>query len=183
MLKYVLFSRTVATDSRVPPYPHPRHPDRSVRFGTPSLLWFHFLAQSVISAIASHVPDVVVRCNVDPFLARLSTPVTFADVFELADAHSDMMDDVLSACLLHSNQLTAGDALRGCMELAHMQIVRPCWGQTRFMSTRTRKRINTMLVCSVYNTVALIYDFCWLTFIVLCISRFSTGSSMNRWDS
>ena len=51
-------------------------------------------------------------------LARLSTPVTFADVFELADAHSDMMDDVLSACLLRSNQWMAGDALQGCTELA-----------------------------------------------------------------
>ncbi|KAI9509181.1 hypothetical protein F5148DRAFT_1283248 [Russula earlei] len=43
---------------------------------------------------------------------------TFTDVFELADAHSDMMDDVLSACLLRSSQRTAGDALRGCMEIA-----------------------------------------------------------------
>jgi len=54
---------------------------------------------------------------VDSFLARL-TPGTFTDVFELADAHSDVMDDVLSACLLRSSQRTAGDALRGCMETA-----------------------------------------------------------------
>ena len=83
-----------------------------------TLLRFRFSAHSVISAIASHVPDVAVRGNVDPFLARLSTPGTFMDVFELANAHSDMMDDVLSACLLRSSQRTAGDALRGCMELA-----------------------------------------------------------------
>ena len=84
-----------------------------------TLLRFRFSTQSVISAIASHVSDVAVRGNVDPFLARLSTtPGTFTDVFELADAHSDMMDDVLSACLLRSSQRTAGDALRGCMELA-----------------------------------------------------------------
>lgn len=57
------------------------------------------------------------RGNVDPFLARL-VPGTFTDVFELADAHSDMLDDVLTACLLRSSQRTAGDALRGCMELA-----------------------------------------------------------------
>lgn len=82
-----------------------------------TLLRFRFLAQSFISAIAAHVPDVAVRGNVDPFLARL-TPGTFTDVFQLADAHSDMMDDVLSACLLRSSQRTAGDALRGCMELA-----------------------------------------------------------------
>ncbi|KAI0305518.1 hypothetical protein B0F90DRAFT_1815131 [Multifurca ochricompacta] len=56
-----------------------------------------FLGQSLISALASHVPDVAVRGNVDPFLARL-TPDMFTDVFELAGAHSDMMDDVLSAC-------------------------------------------------------------------------------------
>ncbi|KAI0000451.1 Spc98 family-domain-containing protein [Russula vinacea] len=82
-----------------------------------TLLRFRFLAQSFISAIAAHVPDVAVRGNVDPFLARL-TPGTFTDVFQLAGAHSDMMDDVLSACLLRSSQRTAGDALRGCMELA-----------------------------------------------------------------
>jgi Gamma tubulin complex component C-terminal len=81
------------------------------------LLRFRFSAQSFVSVIASHVPDVAVRGNVDPFLARL-TPGTFTDVFELAEAHSDMMDDVLSACLLRSSQRTAGDALRGCMELA-----------------------------------------------------------------
>ncbi|KAN0129226.1 Spc97 / Spc98 family domain containing protein [Lactarius tabidus] len=80
------------------------------------LLRFRFAAQSFVSVLASHVPDVAVRGNVDPFLARL-TPDTFTDVFELADAHSDMMDDVLSACLLRSNQRTAGEALRGCMEL------------------------------------------------------------------
>jgi len=80
------------------------------------LLRFRLAAQSFVSALASHVPGVAVRGNVDPFLARL-TPGTFTDVFELADAHSDMMDDVLSACLLRSNQRTAGEALRGCMEL------------------------------------------------------------------
>jgi len=80
------------------------------------LLRFRFAAQSFVSVLASHVPDVAVRGNVDPFLARL-TPGTFTDVFELADAHSNMMDDVLSACLLRSNQRTAGEALRGCMEL------------------------------------------------------------------
>ena len=53
----------------------------------------------------------------DPFLFRL-TPDTFTDVFELADAHSVMMNDVLSACLLRSSQRVAGDALRRCMELA-----------------------------------------------------------------
>ncbi len=80
------------------------------------LLRFRFAAQLFVSVLASHVPDVAVRGNVDPFLARL-TPGTFTDVFELADAHSDMMDEVLSACLLRSNQRTAGEALRGCMEL------------------------------------------------------------------
>jgi hypothetical protein len=82
-----------------------------------TLLRFRFLAQSFIAAVTSHVPDVAVRGNVDPFLARL-TPDTFSDVFELADAHSSMIDDVLSACLLRSSQRTAGDALRKCMELA-----------------------------------------------------------------
>ena len=82
-----------------------------------TLLRFRFSAQSLISAVTSHVPDVAVRGNVDPFLERLTSD-TFTDVFELADAHSSMMDDVLSACLLRSSQRTAGDALRRCMELA-----------------------------------------------------------------
>jgi Gamma tubulin complex component C-terminal len=81
------------------------------------LLRFRFSAQSFVSVIASHVTDVAVRGNVDPFLTRL-TPGTFTDLFELANAYSDVMDDVLSACLLRSSQRTAGDALRGCMELA-----------------------------------------------------------------
>jgi hypothetical protein len=68
-----------------------------------TLLRFRFSAQSFISAIASHVPDVPVRGNLVPFLARL-TPDTFTDVFQLADAHSDMMDDALIACLLRSSQ-------------------------------------------------------------------------------
>ncbi|KAF8271255.1 hypothetical protein EI94DRAFT_1797237 [Lactarius quietus] len=101
--------RLLSHDSRPPTLSHPH-------FANNLLLRFRLAAQSFVSALASHVPDVAVRGNVDPFLARL-TPGTFKDVFELADAHSDMMDDVLSACLLRSNQRTAGEALRGCMEL------------------------------------------------------------------
>jgi len=73
----------------------------TLTFANNLLLRFRFAAQSFVSVLASHVPDVAVRGNVDPFLALL-TPSTFTDVFELADAHSDMMDDVLSACLLRS---------------------------------------------------------------------------------
>lgn len=41
----------------------------------------------------------------------------FADVFSLAEHHSRVLDDVLSACLLRSGQKAVGDLLRQCMEL------------------------------------------------------------------
>jgi len=38
-------------------------------------------------------------------------------VFALADAHSVMLDSILSACLLRSGQKAVGDLLRGVLEL------------------------------------------------------------------
>ncbi|OSD04024.1 hypothetical protein PYCCODRAFT_1364885 [Trametes coccinea BRFM310] len=43
--------------------------------------------------------------------------VTFSDVFELAEQHSRVLDDILSSCLLRSGQKAVGDILRQCMEL------------------------------------------------------------------
>ncbi|KAH9942301.1 Spc98 family-domain-containing protein [Epithele typhae] len=48
---------------------------------------------------------------------RAEAKASFADVFALAEHHSRVLDDVLSACLLRSGQKVVGDILRGCMEL------------------------------------------------------------------
>ena len=38
-------------------------------------------------------------------------------MFTLADCHSSVLDDILSACLLRSSQRAAGDLLRGTLEV------------------------------------------------------------------
>ena len=104
------------------------------------LLHFRFVAHAFIMTLASYVYDIAIGSNIDTFLARLaaaspanSPPLTasagprpeggakssgaFADVFSLAEHHSRVLDDVLSACLLRSGQKAVGDILRGCMEL------------------------------------------------------------------
>lgn len=70
---------------------------------------------------------MAIRGNFDAFLARLSPEIphsqdkeckySFSDVFALADAHSVMLDNILSACLLRSGQKALGDLLRGSLEL------------------------------------------------------------------
>ena len=88
------------------------------------LLRFRFMAQSFVEALSSYVFDTAIRGNFDAFLAQLdvspttsSAPGRFSDVFVLADLHSSVLDDILSACLLRSGQRAAGDLLRGCLEL------------------------------------------------------------------
>jgi hypothetical protein len=61
------------------------------------------------------------------FLARLSpgashlpeknNEYSFSDIFALANAHSAVLDNILSACLLRSGQKAVGDLLRGVLEL------------------------------------------------------------------
>ncbi|KAG6331459.1 hypothetical protein ID866_7628 [Astraeus odoratus] len=46
-----------------------------------------------------------------------NAPHEFRDVFALAESHSAVLDDILSACLLRSSQRAAGDVLRSAMEL------------------------------------------------------------------
>jgi len=101
------------------------------------LLHFRFIAQSFVSSLSGYVFDTAIGGNFDPFLARLSadaTPPTsetysnnnntntnddggFSDVFELAQRHSALLDDILSACLLRSGQRGVGDLLRHSLEL------------------------------------------------------------------
>ncbi|KJA27578.1 hypothetical protein HYPSUDRAFT_62653 [Hypholoma sublateritium FD-334 SS-4] len=98
---------------------------------TPSrklLLHFRFIAQTFVSSLSGYVFDTAIGGNFDPFLARLSGNSSapdspnvngrgFSDVFDLAQRHSALLDDVLSACLLRSGQRGVGDLLRQCLEL------------------------------------------------------------------
>ncbi|KAJ7495895.1 gamma-tubulin complex, DGRIP91/SPC98 component protein [Mycena galericulata] len=92
---------------------------------TPSnklLLHLRFIAQSFVSTLSAYVFDTAIGGNVNPFLARLTPPAAghvpaFPDVFALARAHTALLDDVLTACLLRSAQRGAGDLLRQALEL------------------------------------------------------------------
>lgn len=99
------------------------------------LLHFRFIAQAFVSSLSGYVFDTAIGGNFDPFLARLCTDTTatatstfetyndnnndggFSDVFELAQRHSALLDDILSACLLRSGQRGVGDLLRHSLEL------------------------------------------------------------------
>ncbi|TFK54366.1 hypothetical protein OE88DRAFT_1675979 [Heliocybe sulcata] len=85
------------------------------------ILHFRFVAQSFVTVLATYVFDTAIRGNFDVLFSRLSSASmpdkeSFPDVFALAEYHSTVMDDVLSACLLRSRQKGAGDLLRGCLE-------------------------------------------------------------------
>lgn len=88
-------------------------------------LHFRFVAQSFVTAISGYVFDTVIGGNFGPFLAELVQDHRedkarrhgrFSDVFELAKRHSDLLDDILSACLIRSGQRAAGDLLRQTTE-------------------------------------------------------------------
>jgi len=85
-------------------------------------LHFRFLAHTFVTQLCSYVYDTAIRGHFDSFLLELSTPRgdlmghRFSDVFELAQHHSDVLDNILIACLLRSGQKAASDALRMCLE-------------------------------------------------------------------
>ena len=92
------------------------------------LLHFRFISQSFVSSLSGYIFDTAICGNFDPFLARLSCglPISssnnertteFADVFELAQRHSVLLDDILNACLLRSGQKGIGELLRHSLEL------------------------------------------------------------------
>ncbi|KAG6917229.1 hypothetical protein DXG01_003343 [Tephrocybe rancida] len=92
-----------------------------------ALLHFRFVAQSFVSNISAYVFDTAISGNFDPFLTRLSlhnndqdhreAKTSFSDVFALANEHSALLDDMLSACLLRSGQRAVGEVLRSALEL------------------------------------------------------------------
>lgn len=85
-------------------------------------LHFRFLAHTFVAQLCSYVYDTAIKGHFDSFLLKLSIPRgdrgghRFTDVFELARCHSDVLDDILTACLLRSGQKAASDALRMCLE-------------------------------------------------------------------
>ncbi|KAG1735090.1 Spc98 family-domain-containing protein [Suillus paluster] len=86
------------------------------------LTHFRFVAHSFVVTLSAYIFDVAIGGNFDAFLARvaacrLGTSSEFTDVFSLAKAHSAVLDDILSACLIRSAQRAAGDLLRGSLEL------------------------------------------------------------------
>ncbi|TFY64668.1 hypothetical protein EVJ58_g2472 [Rhodofomes roseus] len=93
------------------------------------LLHARFVANAFVTALSSYIYDRAIGFRFDAFLAKLTVPVDgtaeaeskpqhgFSDVFALAEYHSAVLDDILSACLLRSGQKAVGDVLRGCLEL------------------------------------------------------------------
>ena len=89
------------------------------------LLHFRFVAQAFVSGLSGYVFDTAIRGNFDPFLSQLNFSLStqdsrrpsFSDVFELAQCHSALLNDILSACMLRSGQKGLGDLLRHSMEI------------------------------------------------------------------
>ncbi|KAG7446524.1 uncharacterized protein BT62DRAFT_1005817 [Guyanagaster necrorhizus] len=91
------------------------------------LLHLRFISHSLVSTLCQYVCDTAIGGNFDTFLGRLlphappflhnGEPSGFSDVFALARAHSALLDDILSACLMRSSQRQAGDLLRDSLEL------------------------------------------------------------------
>jgi hypothetical protein len=96
-----------------------------------------------VSGLSGYVFDSAIRGNFDPFLSQLASspsthdtrPPNFSDVFELAQCHSALLNDILSACLLRSGQKGVGDLLRHSME-TDPGIHHCDWGATTGKDTR-----------------------------------------------
>ncbi|KAK7472513.1 hypothetical protein VKT23_000628 [Stygiomarasmius scandens] len=87
-------------------------------------LHFRFIAQSFISNLSGYVYETAIGGNFGPFLAslrpsaaKLDNRFRFSDVFSLADAHSRLLNDILTACLMRTSQRAAGALLKDAMEL------------------------------------------------------------------
>lgn len=107
-------------DSKIPIFP-------TLNSAHHLLLHFRFISQLFVSNLSQYMFDTAIGGNFDPFVERLSPsasstlhdgrPASFADIFELASCHSTLLDDILSAALLRSNQRGVGDLLRNALEI------------------------------------------------------------------
>lgn len=114
----------MTNDISNPPFPTLARPRKIV-------LHFRFIAQSFISTLSSYVFDTAIGGNFDPFLAQLASSTSFTDTdastsveasrftdaFELASAHSNLLDRILTACLLRSGQKVVADLLGQALDL------------------------------------------------------------------
>ncbi|KAL0576300.1 hypothetical protein V5O48_005676 [Marasmius crinis-equi] len=81
------------------------------------LLHFRFISQQFVGCISEYIYDTAIGGNFGPFLNKLHyrDKMPFPDVFSLAEAHSDVMDNILTACLTRTSQRIAGALLRDCL--------------------------------------------------------------------
>ncbi|KAK1222922.1 hypothetical protein PQX77_014199 [Marasmius sp. AFHP31] len=83
------------------------------------LLHFRFIAQQFVGCISEYIYDTAIGGNFGPFLDKLHSDdkaqAPFPDVFSLAEAHSDTMDNILTACLSRTSQRATGALLRDCL--------------------------------------------------------------------
>jgi hypothetical protein len=94
---------------------------------------FRFACQSFVTALSSYIFDSAIRSHFDPFLDDIRNHANrshdgmshsrtnrnsarFADVFALAEYHSSVLDDILSDCLLRSNQKAVSNQMRHCLD-------------------------------------------------------------------
>ena len=108
---------------------------------------FLFISQSFVSTLSAYVFDTAIGGNFDPFLEQLAAESRMSqqssaspalskvrlsvhtgagpkanaqrlsDVFELAASHSELLDRILTACLLRSGQKAVAELLKQTLEL------------------------------------------------------------------
>jgi hypothetical protein len=83
---------------------------------------FRFVAHLFVTTLSAYIFDVAIGGNFDAFLARTTacrsgTSSEFTYIFSVVEAHSAVLNDILSACLMRSAQRAAGNLLRGSLEL------------------------------------------------------------------
>jgi hypothetical protein len=68
---------------------------------------FRFIASSFVTNFSAYIFDTAIGGNFDAFLRRDG----YEDVFTLARAHYDLLNDVLSACLMRTGQKSVADVI------------------------------------------------------------------------
>ena len=90
------------------------------------LLSFVYLAHTFVQMLTSYIYDVAIGGHFNAFLFKVALSEkaekstesvhAFTDIVSLAKYHSEVMDVILSSCLLRSAQKPVSDALRSCLE-------------------------------------------------------------------
>jgi len=97
------------------------------------LVRLRFQIQAFVTSFVTYVFDSAIGGNFDPYMRRIAelrgdvadenpapgdSEHEITDVFSLEESHSNLLDRILSGCLLRTAQRVAGDALRNLLELA-----------------------------------------------------------------